>query len=114
MVSIVSYHNNNNYYYKYIDLYKICLRRCTERLELAEQRDRSGEYIIYLLLLLLLLLIDSSLSVKSLSREGSVEVIHLDVQRTFPTLGFFQEVWTFSQIPLFYSLFNRVVLITQP
>ena len=81
------------------------MRRCTERLELAEQRDRSGEYIyLLLLLLLLLLLIDSSLSVKSLSREGSVEVIHLDVQRTFPTLGFFQEVWTHSQI--IYILFS--------
>lgn len=27
-----------------------------------------------------------------MSREQSVEVIHLDVLRTFPTLGFFQEV----------------------
>ncbi len=35
---------------------------------------------------------DSSGSQKSLSREHSVEVIHLDVLRTFPTLGFFQEV----------------------
>ena len=35
---------------------------------------------------------DSSASVKSLSREQSVEVIHLDILRTFPTLGFFQEV----------------------
>ncbi len=37
---------------------------------------------------------DSSGSQKSLSREHSVEVIHLDVLRTFPTLGFFQEVST--------------------
>lgn len=35
---------------------------------------------------------DSTASQKSLSREQSVEVIHLDVLRTFPTLGFFQEV----------------------
>ena len=27
-----------------------------------------------------------------MSREQSVEVIHLDVLRTFPTLGFFQDV----------------------
>lgn len=37
---------------------------------------------------------DSTASQKSLSREHSVEVIHLDVLRTFPTLGFFQEVGT--------------------
>lgn len=37
---------------------------------------------------------DSSASQKSLSREQSVEVIHLDVLRTFPTLGFFQAVNT--------------------
>ena len=35
---------------------------------------------------------DSNASQKSLNREHSVEVIHLDVLRTFPTLGFFQEV----------------------
>jgi hypothetical protein len=57
------------------ELYKICLKRCTERLELAEQRVRS----------------DSVASITSISRENSVEVIHLDVLRTFPTLGFFQK-----------------------
>ena len=37
-------------------------------------------------------LADSTASQKSISREQSVEVIHLDVLRTFPTLGFFQTV----------------------
>ena len=36
--------------------------------------------------------IDSVGSQKGINREQSVEVIHLDVLRTFPTLGFFQEV----------------------
>ena len=40
--------------------------------------------------------IDSKASQSSLSREQSVEVIHLDVLRTFPTLGFFQEVSAFQ------------------
>ena len=35
---------------------------------------------------------DSSGSLRGINREQSVEVIHLDVSRTFPTLGFFQEV----------------------
>ena len=35
---------------------------------------------------------DSSGSLRGINREQSVEVIHLDVLRTFPTLGFFQEV----------------------
>ena len=37
---------------------------------------------------------DSSCSQKGGNRERSVEDIHLDVLRTFPTLGFFQEVWS--------------------
>ena len=37
---------------------------------------------------------DSSGSLRGINREQSVEVIHLDVSRTFPTLGFFQEVRT--------------------
>ena len=28
----------------------------------------------------------------SISKENSIEVIHLDILRTFPTLSFFQEV----------------------
>jgi len=38
------------------------------------------------------LYLDSNTSRKSVSQEQSVEVIHLDLLRTFPTLGFFQEV----------------------
>ena len=60
----------------FTDLYEINLRRCRERLAAAERRERS----------------DSTASQRSLSREQSVENIHLDVIRTFPTLGFFQEV----------------------
>ena len=84
-------------YFWLSDLYQICLRRCTERLERVDQRDRSGKertiipstgIIIHALIFCL----SPSDSTKSLSREGSVEVIYLDVQRTFPTLGFFQEV----------------------
>ncbi len=44
------------------------------------------------------LFLDSNTSRKSVSREQSVEVIHLDLLRTFPTLGFFQEVSTCLQI----------------
>lgn len=73
-----------------VELYKICLRRCTDRLELAEKRDRSGKiFSLRELLKYNYVLLDS---VASISRENSVEVIHLDVLRTFPTLGFFQEV----------------------
>ena len=57
----------------FADLYEINLRRCRERLATADKRSRSD-------------------SAASLSREQSVENIHLDVLRTFPTLGFFQEV----------------------
>ncbi|XP_003383946.3 PREDICTED: TBC1 domain family member 12-like [Amphimedon queenslandica] len=57
------------------DLYMIFWKRFQERLDLAQQRGRS----------------DSVASVTSISRESSVDVIHLDLQRTFPTLGFFQE-----------------------
>lgn len=57
------------------ELYWIFLSRCKEKLASMEERRRS----------------DSNASQKSLSREHSVEVIHLDVIRTFPTLGFFQE-----------------------
>lgn len=63
------------------ELYQISLSRCRERLALAETRKRS----------------DSTASTKSLSREQSVEVIHLDVSRTFPTLGFFQEGGPFHE-----------------
>ena len=39
---------------------------------------------------------DSDGSLRGINREQSVEVIHLDVLRTFPTLGFFQEVGLFE------------------
>ncbi len=63
----------------FADLYEINLRRCRERLATADKRSR----------------IDSA---ASLSREQSVENIHLDVLRTFPTLGFFQEVSAWASI----------------
>lgn len=33
-----------------------------------------------------------SVATSSISKENSIEVIHLDILRTFPTLCFFQEV----------------------
>ncbi|XP_064381937.1 TBC1 domain family member 12-like isoform X2 [Halichondria panicea] len=60
------------------DLYEINLRRCRERLATVDKRSRSD-------------------SAASLSREQSVENIHLDVLRTFPTLGFFQEGGPYNQ-----------------
>lgn len=76
----------------------INLRRCKERLASARERSgRSHDYhvtIERLMLILLIFVADSTASQVSVSREQSVEVIHLDVLRTFPTLGFFQDVRT--------------------
>jgi hypothetical protein len=87
----------------YSDLYEINLGRYKKELSLA--RKRSGKscdshlthghthpYIIT----------DSTASQVSVSREQSVEVIHLDVLRTFPTLGFFKKVcewWLGGGVP---------------
>lgn len=43
----------------------------------------------------------------SISKENSIEVIHLDILRTFPTLCFFQEVI----VNVLYAMFMDVVHI---
>jgi hypothetical protein len=64
------------------ELYQISLSRCREHLAAVHSRSRS----------------DSSGSLRGINREQSVEVIHLDVLRTFPTLGFFQEGGPYNQM----------------
>ena len=58
-----------------------------------QSRSRAGQCVRqYRYDAVIVSLLDSSGSLKGINREQSVEVIHLDVLRTFPTLGFFQEV----------------------
>jgi hypothetical protein len=58
------------------ELYEICLVRATERLRMMKDPDTDSL---------------ASFSESSASRESSVDVIRLDVSRTFPHLGIFQK-----------------------
>jgi hypothetical protein len=61
------------------DLYSICIKRARDRLRNNSQLRRSASSEC----------VDDATNAV-VNRESTLDLIHLDVQRTFPTLGIFQ------------------------
>lgn len=76
----------------YTELYEISRRRCNSKLSdisVGVSRERSGCKESVLIQICSYI---HFVATSSISKENSIEVIHLDILRTFPTLCFFQEV----------------------